>query len=69
MSLNTKNGIWLVLAAEKYPTLNEHQLNALSFTAASQWYNGTKNDLYHLFDQYVMLKRLAGIGNLEDDKK
>jgi hypothetical protein len=69
MSLNTKNGIWLTLAAEKYPKLNERELNVLSFTAASHWYTGTESELSHLYDQYVMLKRLAGIGKLEDDNK
>mgnify|MGYP003350735513 FL=1 len=62
MSLDTKENIWTELAREKYPTLTENQLRALSMHAASEWYNGSDSELANLFDQYVMIKNLRGIG-------
>lgn len=56
--MNDKKEIWLTLAREKYPTLTENQLAALSIEAASRWYVGEDTELTKLFDQYVMLKNL-----------
>ena len=61
--MNTKLEIWATLLREKQPTLTEHQIQALSMQAASEWYNGTNTELANLFDQYVMLKTLKGIEN------
>jgi len=54
------------LAGEKFPQLTEDQLRALSLKAASEWYLGEDNELVKLFDQYVMLKNLAGIKNQDE---
>lgn len=56
--MGDKKQIWLTLAGEKYPTLTEDQLAALSLEAASRWYMGEESELTNLFDQYVMLKNL-----------
>jgi hypothetical protein len=61
MSLSTKQDIWLTLAGERYPSLNEDQLKALSLKAASEWYLGGDPELVNLFDQYVMLKNIRGV--------
>jgi hypothetical protein len=61
MSLSTKQEIWLTLAREKYPTLTEEQLLALSLKAASEWYLGGDAALVELFDQYVMLKNIKSL--------
>lgn len=61
LSTNNKADIWRTLANEKYPTLTEDQISALSLEAANLWYNGVDNELTELFDQYVMLKNLKGI--------
>ena len=63
MSLNSKLDIWETLAREKYPELLPFQLQALSMTAATSWYNGEENELTELFDQYVMLKELKGLNS------
>jgi hypothetical protein len=59
--METVREIWLSVAQEKYPHLTEEQLMAASMTAAAHWYNGDDDELSHLFDQYVMLKKLTGI--------
>jgi hypothetical protein len=56
--MDNKKEIWLTLAGEKYPTLTENELAALSLEAASRWYMGEESELTNLFDQYVMLKNL-----------
>jgi hypothetical protein len=61
MSLSTKQEIWLTLAGERYPGLNEDQLKALSLKAASEWYLGGDPELVELFDQYVMLKNIKDL--------
>jgi len=61
MSLSTKQDIWLTLAGEQYPSLNEDQLKALSLKAASEWYLGGDPVLVNLFDQYVMLKNIKDL--------
>ena len=63
MSLNSNIDIWITLAREKYPTLSEEHLKALSMEAASYWYLGENTDLANLFDQYIMLKALKGNSN------
>lgn len=67
--MKNKREIWLVLAREKYPQLNEDQIMGLGFRAASEWYNGEQNELTNLFDQYVMLKALKNFGSESDDQK
>lgn len=62
MSLNTKIEIWEEVAQVKYPELLPHQLHVLSMHAASDWYAGADTELSELFDQYVMLKTLKGLG-------
>lgn len=59
--MNDKKEIWLTLARERYPTLTENQLAALSLEAAGRWYTGEKSELTNLFDQYVMLKNLKSL--------
>ena len=59
--MNDKKEIWLTLAGEKYPTLTENQLAALSLEAASLWYLGEDTELTKLFDQYVMLKNIKDL--------
>ena len=61
MSLSTKQDIWLTLVGERYPTLTENQLLALSLKAASEWYLGGDPALVELFDQYVMLKNIKDL--------
>ena len=61
MSLSTKQEIWLTLAREEYPKLTEHQLINLRLQAASDSYMGSDDKLSELFEQYVMLKALAGL--------
>jgi hypothetical protein len=63
--MKTKKDIWLTLAQEAYPNLSEDRVMALCMEAANQWYNGDENELTKLFDQYVMLKGLMGIGSDE----
>ena len=63
--MKTKQEIWLTLAREKYPQLNENQLMGLCMEAANLWYNGVENELTTLFDQYVMLKTLCVSGKNE----
>jgi len=63
--MDSKINIWLTLAKEKYPKLNEGQLTAMCMHAASDWWNGTESELANLFDQYVMLKNLKGFENGE----
>ena len=58
MSLNTKLGIWVTLAQEKYPGLSISKLEALSMEAATAWYANDQSELANLFEQYVMLKQL-----------
>ena len=53
--------IWVSIAREKYPTLTENDLRALSMTAAASWYAGGDTELAMLFDQYVMMKNLKGL--------
>jgi hypothetical protein len=62
--MNSRIEIWRLLAKEKYPKLNEDGLSVLSLQAASDWYNGADTELSKLFDQYVMLKNLKGIDNV-----
>ena len=62
MSLDTNIEIWESIARDKYPELQPYQLQALSMRAASEWYTGIDNELTQLFDQYVMIKNLRGIG-------
>jgi hypothetical protein len=59
--VKTTKEIWLTLAREVYPQLNEDQLGALSLEAASKWYMGEESELTKLFDQYVMIKTLKGL--------
>jgi hypothetical protein len=59
--VDDKKQIWLTLAREHYPQLNEDQLAALSLEAASRWYIGEESELTKLFDQYVMLKNLKDL--------
>ena len=59
--MKDKKEIWLVLAREQYPQLNEEQLAALSLKAAGDWYVGEETELTKLFDQYVMIKTLKGL--------
>ena len=58
---NSKLEIWVSMAREKYPTLTEDELKALSMTAAAVWYAGGDTELAMLFDQYVMVKKLKGL--------
>ena len=67
--MKDKLEIWLVLAREKYPHLNEDQIRGLSLKAASDWYSGIDSELTNLFDQYVMLKTLKGFGSENNDQK
>lgn len=59
--MKTKEGIWLTLAREQYPSLTEEQAKALSMEAANLWYLGEETELTNLFDQYVMIKTLKGL--------
>ena len=61
--MDSKINIWLTLAREKYPKLDESQLTAMCMHAASDWYNEWDTELANLFDQYVMLKNLKGFEN------
>lgn len=59
----TKLGVRMLLATEKYPTLSEDRIKALSMVAANEWFLNTGSELADLYDQYVMLKTLKGIVN------
>jgi hypothetical protein len=59
--MNEKKEIWLTLARERYPELNEDKAAVLCLEAAAHWYSGEESELTHLFDQYVMLKTLKGL--------
>ena len=61
MSLDTKKQIWIELAKDLYPHLNEDKLMGLSMEAANGWYLGEDTTLTRLFDQYVMLKNLKDL--------
>jgi len=56
-----KIDIWLMLAREKWPTLSDDRLRALSLEAATDWFSDAPTDLAKLFDQYVMMKQLYGV--------
>lgn len=58
----SKLDLWISIAKERYPNLNEDQLMVLSMTAANAWYldDGSGTDpLVELYDQYVMMKTLS----------
>jgi hypothetical protein len=57
--------IWLTLAREKYPSIAEDDLKAMSMNAAADWFSNAPTALADLFDQYVMMKQLYGV----DDKR
>lgn len=63
MTNATKLDVWMLLATEKYPTLSEDRIKALSMVAANEWFLNTGSELADLYDQYVMLKTLKGIVN------
>jgi len=63
MSLNSKQEIWLEVCRAKWPTMSEAAAMSLSMKAAAEYYLGGDPELVEVFDQYVMLKTLKGIGN------
>lgn len=62
MSLDTKQDIWLELARPMYPDKDDDEIFAIGMLAASSWFMGYDDELTRLYDQYVMLKTLRGIG-------
>lgn len=62
MSLDTKHDIWIELARPIYPDKDDEEILAIGMLAAAGWYMGYEDELSQLYDQYVMLKTLKGIG-------
>lgn len=62
--LTTNQRIWLNIASDQYPSLNEEQVLALSLKAASQYYLGGDPVLVKLFEQYLIFKTLQGDNNV-----
>lgn len=61
--MNTKPEIWLAVCEGHFPDLSDAEIMTLSMRAATDWYHGQDNELAQLFDQYVMIKNLKGVGN------
>lgn len=62
MSLDTKQEIWLELARPVYPNKDDEEILAIGMLAAGGWHMKIEGPLTELYDQYVMLKTLKGIG-------
>ena len=63
--LTTNQRIWINIASDHYPSLNEEQVLAMSLKAASQYYLGGDPELVKLFEQYLIFKTLQGDNNVQ----
>lgn len=62
--LTSNQRIWLNIVSDKYPSLNEGQMLALSLKAASEYYLGGDTELVKIFEQYLIFKTLQGDNNV-----
>ena len=63
--MKTVQDIWESLAKPKYPTFNSRQLIELRSEAAIEWLTDEDTELCKIYDQYVMLKNLMDIKQVE----
>jgi hypothetical protein len=61
--MDTKPEIWLAVCEGHFPDKTDAEIMTYSMKAAADWYTGQDNELAQLFDQYVMIKNLKGVGD------
>ena len=61
--MDTKPEIWLAVCEGHFPGKTDAEIMTYSMKAATDWYHGEDNELTKLFDQYVMIKNLKGVGD------
>ena len=63
--MKTVQDVWESIVKPKYPTLNEQQLFDLRVEAAIEWLTDEDTELCKIYDQYVMLRNLMDIKQVE----